>query len=274
MDLGSVAAHYGRSDLVYTILAGLAEAGFEGRELTPSDLAPVDEFHVRGRQATAELAALAELVEGERVIDVGSGLGGPARHLAAEYGAEVVGVDLTPEYCQAAALLAERMGLAERVSFHCGDALDLPFGDGEYDLAWTQHAAMNIADKRRLYSEMRRVVRDGGRLALYDVAAGPGGDVRFPVPWARGPEISFLVSPDELREHIEDCQFRVLEWRDVSEPAAAWFRERLAAAEAGTPPPLGLHLVLGSDAPEMFANMLRNLEEERIVLVQTVAAAA
>ena len=273
MDGGPVAAHYGRSDLVQTILTGLAEAGFGERELSPGDLAPVDEFHVRGRQATAELAELARIGPGERVVDVGSGLGGPARHLAAEYGAEVVGVDITPEYCEVASLLAARTGLSERVSFHCADALDLPFEDGEFDLAWTQHAAMNIADKRRLYRETRRVLRHGGRLALYDVTAGPGGEVRFPVPWARRPEISFLASPDELQEHVEECRFEILQWQDVSEPAAEWFRERLAAVQAGDPPPLGLHLLLGEDARAMFTNMLRNLEEERIVLVQTVAKA-
>jgi len=272
VDLHSVvASHYGRTGLEQRILDGLAAAGLDGKPLTPADLAPVDEFHIRGRLATTELALLAEIERGERVLDVGAGLGGPARHLAAEFGAEVVGADLTPEYCEVARLLTERAGLEDSVSFHLADALELPFDDGEFDVVWTQHAAMNIPDKERLYGELGRVLRQGGRLALYDVTAGPGGQVHFPVPWATGPELSFLATPDELRRLVEASGLEIVAWRDVSAPAADWFRERLAAVQGGSPPPLGLHLLLGADAPIMFGNMLRSLEEERIVLIQLVA---
>jgi SAM-dependent methyltransferase len=163
--------------------------------------------------------------------------------------------------------------LDHRVTFVHGDALELPFEDDVFDVVWTQHVAMNIPDKPGLYSELRRVARPGGRLALYDVTAGSGGPVLFPVPWAGTQEISFLLSPEELRGHLESSGFEILEWRDVTEPAVAWFRERVAATEAGSPPPLGLHLLVGPQAHEIFGNMVRNLEEGRITLTQTVAAA-
>jgi MPBQ/MSBQ methyltransferase len=273
MEAGQVESHYGRAHLVESVLDGLRAAGLDGGPVPPEVLAPLDEFHVRGREATTELAELARIREGERVLDVGSGLGGPARHLAADFGVEVVGVDLTPEYCTLAELLTRMEGLEDRVAFRHGSALELPFEDDEFDVVWTQHVGMNIPEKTRLYAELRRVARPGGRLALYDVTAGAGGPVHFPVPWAGTQEISFLLSPDELRGHVEESGFDVVEWRDVTEPAIAWFRERVAATQAGSPPPLGLHLLVGPRAPEIFGNMVRNLEEGRITLVQTVAAA-
>jgi SAM-dependent methyltransferase len=268
-----VVEHYGRAGLADRILEALEQAGLGG-DLSPADLAPVDEFHVRGREATEELALLAGVAPGARILDVGSGLGGPARHLAAEFGVEVVGVDLTQEYCDVAALLTERVGLTDRVTFLQGDALDLPFADGTFDLVWTQHAAMNIPDRARLYRELRRVLRPTGRLAIYDVTAGPRGEVILPAPWAERPEISFLVTPEELGALLPASGFEVVEWRDVTEPAAEWFRARVAATQAGeAAPTLGIHLLLGPIAREMFGNMIRNLEEQRIVLIQAVARA-
>ena len=273
MKLDSVAAHYGRGDLAERILAALAEAGLDGDQLSPSDLAPVDEFHIRGREATMELATMAQLQPGERVLDVGSGLGGPARHLAAEHGVSVLGVDLTPEYVEVARLLTDRVGLADRVRFREGDALELPFSEDSFDVVWTQHAAMNIPDRRALYRELRRVVKRGGRIAVYDVTAGTGGDVVFPVPWAQSSDISFLVTPDELRDLLAGSGFRILDWRDVTEPATDWFRARVTATQPSGTQTLGLHLLLGPVAREMFGNMIRNLQEGRIVMIQAVAAA-
>jgi ubiquinone/menaquinone biosynthesis C-methylase UbiE len=206
-----------------------------------------------------------------RVLDVGSGLGGPSRCLAREFGCRVTGIDLTGEYCRVAAMLAKRVGLARLVSYGQGDALHLPFRDGAFDVVWSQHASMNIPDKAGLYGEMRRVLKAAGTLAIYDVLAGPRGPVLFPVPWARHPDTSFLVTPGELRQLLETSGFEILSWEDGTEAALAWF----AAMRRKTPPegvpPVGLHLLLGPDFPAMTANLRRNLEEGRVVLAQVVA---
>ena len=267
----NIQQHYARPDLATVILKALADAGKDVEHLTPEDLAPIDEFHVRGRKATLELARAAGLDAGMRVLDVGSGLGGPSRAIAREFGCRVVGVDLTDEYCRVATLLAERSGLGHLVAYRQGDALDLPFPDASFDVVWTQHVAMNVPDKAALYREMGRVLGPGGALALYDVLAGPAGPVLFPVPWARAPETSFLVTPDELRGLLAASGFRVESWEDTTAAATAWFANLVRKIQETGPPPLGLHLVLGPDFAVMARNLRRNLEEGRVVLAQVVA---
>jgi MPBQ/MSBQ methyltransferase len=263
-----VVGHYRRPRLGQAILEALRQAGKPLETLGPEDLVPVDEFHIRGRAATAELAALAQLDEGMRVLDVGCGLGGPSRYLASAIGCRVTGLDLTAEYCEVAAQLAELTGLSDLVDYRQGDALQLPFPDASFDVVWTQHASMNIADKPRLLGETYRVLRPGGRLAVYDVTAGSGGDAHFPVPWAREPSISFLVSSKELLEAAQQQGFRLGLWQDVTAAALRWFQKTLVGMQSGEPRPLGLHLLLGPDTKAMFLNMGRNLAEGRIAVIQ------
>jgi len=199
-DARAVEAHYARRSLGDTILAALREAGKDLEHLTPDDLAPVDEFHSGQRNATVRLAQLARVSGSEAVLDVGCGIGGPSRFLAKEFGCRVTGLDLTAEFIEVANMLARRTGLAGKVTYHRGDALDLPFADASFDLAWSQNAAMNIADRDRLYAEMRRVLKPNGRLAIQDVAAGPGGEPYYPTPWAKDKSISFLFPPQITRE--------------------------------------------------------------------------
>ncbi|MFD0667478.1 class I SAM-dependent methyltransferase [Ramlibacter sp. MAHUQ-53] len=267
----SIAAHYTRSDLGSVILAALEGAGKDLGRLTPQDLAPVDEFHIRGRAATLELARAAGLDASMRVLDVGCGVGGTSRCLAREFGCSVTGLDLTDAYCRAAALLTEKVGLADRIEYRQGDATDLPFDDGAFDVVWTEHVAMNIPDKPRLYREMHRVLKPGGTLAIYDVLAGPGGPVLYPVPWARTPDTSFLVSPAELRRLVEDAGFTVTDWSDTTEAARTWFVALVEKIRNEGLPPLGFHLLLGPDFKEMAQNQGRNLQEGRIALGQVVA---
>jgi ubiquinone/menaquinone biosynthesis C-methylase UbiE len=267
----NIQAHYARPDIGKQILAALEKAGKDIDRLTPGDLAPIDEFHIRGRAATLELARVAGVDSTKKVLDVGSGLGGPARALAREFGCQVTGIDLTEEYCRVAEMLSGRVGLSTHLEFLQGDALDLPFADATFDVVWTEHVAMNIPDKSRLYRQMHRVLKPGGTLAIYDILAGPAGPVHFPVPWARVPQSSFLATPDELRRLLDEAGFRIADWADTTDLARAWFAALAGKVRKEGLPPLGFHLLLGPEFKEMARNQRRNLDEARIVLAQIVA---
>ena len=253
------------------ILAALEKAGKALDQLKPEDLAPVDEFHIRGRAATLELARAAGLDANKHVLDVGSGIGGTSRCLAMEFGCRVTGIDLTDEYCRAAEMLSSKVGLADLVDYRQGDATNLPFDDGVFDVVWTEHVAMNIPDKRRFYSEMYRVLKPGGTLAIYDVLAGATGPVLFPVPWARTPDTSFLVSPEELRQLLRDSGFSISDWKDTTAEARVWFVNLAEKIRRDGFPVLGFHLLMGHDFGAMAQNQGRNLEEGRISLGQIVS---
>jgi ubiquinone/menaquinone biosynthesis C-methylase UbiE len=264
-----VETHYASRDLGETILAALKTAGKDIDHLTPDDLAPVDEFHGGQRPATIRLAELVGFTGTERVLDVGSGLGGPSRYLAWRYGCRVSGIDLTTEFVRVAEMLTRLTGLTDRVDYRQGNALDLPFEDRNFDIVWSQNAAMNIAERDRLYREMRRVLKPGGKLALQEVAAGPGGPPHFPVQWARDRAISFLFSAEETRARLEAAGLRVLSWQDTTQEALESAKRR-AQTSLAAPPPLGTHLILGEDWRAMFRNSARNLEERRVTLFNAV----
>jgi ubiquinone/menaquinone biosynthesis C-methylase UbiE len=266
----AVADHYKRRALGDVILAALTAAGIDIEHLTPDDLAPVDEFHSGGRNATVRLAQLAQINGSERVLDVGCGIGGPSRYLASKFGCQVTGLDLTADFIALAGMLAQRTRLADKVTYRQGDALDLPFADASFDLVWSQNAAMNIADRDRLYAEMRRVLAPGGRLALQEIAAGPGGEPFYPTPWAGDKSISFLVTPQATRAALERIGFRAVAWQDTTEEALQQQMARTKALETGSLPPLGLHIVIGEAFPTVTKNMLRNLQEERLKLFNAV----
>ena len=265
----SVGDHYGRGDLAAEILEALRAAGKDPNALTIEDLAPIDQLHARGREATLELARLTGITPRMRVLDVGGGLGGPARTLASEFGCAVEVLDLTEEFCRTGEMLTARTGSSDLVSFRHGSALDMPYSNASFDLVWTQHSSMNIADKERLYAEIHRVLKPGGRLALHETLAGPVSPIHFPVPWARQPEISFLRPAEEVRTLLKDTGFEELAWIDETTSALRWQQKRLAAAPGG-PPPLGIHLVFGNDFRTMLHNQLLNLKEGRISIVQAV----
>jgi ubiquinone/menaquinone biosynthesis C-methylase UbiE len=205
------------------------------------------------------------------VLDVGSGVGGPSRYLAAEFGCRVTGLDLTEEYCRTAQVLADRIGLGDRILYRQGNALNMPFDAESFEVAWTQHTAMNIEDKVSMYSEMWRVVKRGGLIAIYDILAGDSGPVHFPVPWAREPSISFLATPDELHDLLEEVGFEILRWRDTTDLGREWFRAMRRRIREEGAAPLGFHVLLGPDFQTMTQNMIRNLDENRIALIEVLA---
>ena len=270
----AVARHYGRGGLLERILGALTEAGKDIEHLTIDDLAPVDEFHGRQRRATEELAAMLAPPAGARLLDIGSGIGGPSRYLAKVCGCRVSGVDLTEEFVAAANDLTRRAGLTGQVDFRQGSALDLPFPDASFDLAWSQNVAMNIFDRPRWYAEVHRVLRPGGRFAFQDVAQGPAGPVHFPVPWSDTPALSFLCTAEDTRAMLEAAGFTVVEWRDTSEASIAEFEAQRAqaAANPAARPALGINLVVGADFLEKMKNSQRSLRENRTRLINAVVA--
>ncbi len=263
----SVVRHYSAANLTQKIAAIMSSMLPDDRPLTVKDLASLDQFHTRGIAATIDLARLAEVNQHTRVLDAGCGLGGPARYLAATYDCTVLGVDLSPDFIDAAKYLSERSGLIGRTDFRVGDALNLPANGGAYDLVWMQHVAMNIADRDRLYREVHRVLQPGGRLALFDVVARDG-QIYFPVPWSRTPETSFLLSSAQTRYALATVGFKVLEWHDDTDLAKAWFRE--LAASLPTPGGPSLGVAMGADFPDLIRNLGRNLAEGRVGTLSAV----
>ena len=272
--LATVSSHYARHGaLTARILDALRAAGKDTAALEPDDLTPLDQFHLRGHEATRELAAEAGLAPGQRLLDIGSGIGGPARMLAQEQGVAVTAVDLTEAFCRTAAELSALLPDAPAPAFVCADATRLPFPADSFDVVWTQHAGMNIPDKTELYRECLRVCRPGGRFLVYDVVEGPAGDPYFPAPWASSPHGSFLVAAPELRRLVLAAGFREIVFRDLTTAAVAWNRERQARmAEAEGPPALGPHLLMGPEFPQMIANVGRGLEEGRLGLAMGLFA--
>jgi MPBQ/MSBQ methyltransferase len=260
-----LAAHYSVPDLVGTFTEVLRSWGKADGPLTPADLASLDHFHFGGAHATSEIGALADVNADTTVLDVGGGFGGPARMLAAAYSCPVTVLDVTEAYCEAGEMLTRRCGLGNLVSFTQGDALAMPFADQTFDRVWTLHSSMNIADKSRLYSEIYRVLRPGGRLVMYENMAGPGGPVHFPVPWARDESISFLRPPSEMRQLLSDGGFSVVSWEDMTDAVVA---ATLSAPQLTNV--VGLRQILGSDFAERARNGIRSLIEHRATLIRAV----
>ncbi|WFU44660.1 class I SAM-dependent methyltransferase [Bradyrhizobium sp. CB82] len=268
--LDGVRDHYRATGLTERLKTALSVLGPEERRLDPQQLAALDQFHTRGFAATAELAKLAEIAADMSVLDVGSGVGGPARFLAATYGCRVIGVDLSEPFVDAARYLTERTGLTGQVSFETASVVELPFDDGRFEVALLQHVAMNIPDRAGLYREIRRVLKTGGRFATFDVVSH-SGEPHYPVPWARTPATSFLLSAAATREAIEAAGFRTLVWQDDTEAAKAWVAQLRAS---GPPPSLNLGVVMGPAFAELSANLGRNLLEGRLGVLTAVFEAA
>jgi ubiquinone/menaquinone biosynthesis C-methylase UbiE len=265
-DLDRVRRHYSRHDTEAAARAILENGSRD--TLTSAALSSFDQLHARGLDATVEMAEALSIRSEDLIIDLGAGLGGSARYLADRYNCTVVGVDLTPSFVRVASTLANSLRLGGHVSFICESALELSFPDQAFDIVWTQHAVMNIADRHRFYAEVRRVLRAGGQFASYDVLAGGSGPLHFPVPWAREPETSSLISPDATQSLLSELGFRQISWIDKSSACAAWYA-RLASDSSAGEGAFRLATV-GRDFRELAAGMARNIVDGRAIIVQAV----
>jgi sarcosine/dimethylglycine N-methyltransferase len=264
--LDAVRDHYDRPALIERLRAALTTLGPHDQPLAPQQLSAFDQFHTRGLAATTELAGLAGITADMAVLDLGSGVGGPARFLAQTYGCRITGIDLSPSFVEAARYLTERTGQSGQVSFEAADALALPFEDASFDLVFSQHVSMNISDRARLYREIRRVLKPGGRFATFDVVSRDG-EPHYPVPWARTPATSFLLTAPATREAIESAGFRARTWQDDTEAAKSWFA---MLRPSGPPPSPNLGVVMGPDFAELTANLGRNLMQGRLGILTAV----
>jgi ubiquinone/menaquinone biosynthesis C-methylase UbiE len=228
------------------------------------DLVPIDEFHTRGRKATREMAELSGLKASDLVLDVGCGLGGTARYLAKQYQCKVMGIDLTQEYIFVGNKLTELVNLGDRVELRQGSALDLPYDDASFDIVWTQHVQMNIADKNRFYSEIIRVMKPGGRFLFHDVFRSNAKSPFFPTPWAEDASMSALATETEVRATIEEVGLEIDQWIGRVQESVNFFERVLARIETKGHPPLGIHLILGDNAKDKLRNYARNLKENRM----------
>jgi SAM-dependent methyltransferase len=270
----SVARHYTHGALEKAIRDALASAGKVPDAVTAADLAAVDEFHIGGRQATADLAAQLAIKPGAHLLDIGSGLGGASRYFAQACGSRVTGVDLTEEYVRTAEWLAKLVQLDGRVSYRHGTGLALPFSTGTFDGAYMLHVGMNIEAKAALFGEVRRVLKRGGDFAVYDVMREKEGEITFPVPWATVAGTSFVESSGTYQRLLAGAGFSILMERSRRDFAIEFFQQmRARAAESGGPPPLGLQILMGASAPDKVANMIANLESGLIAPTEIIARA-
>jgi SAM-dependent methyltransferase len=257
-----VAGHYRRGQLEETILRAMAQMGKDTAHLVAADLAPIDEFHVGGFEATQAVAAHMDLRPGLRLLDVGSGIGGPARYFAAEHGCHVTGIDLTEEFVQVAKSLTRLVKLDHLVEFRQASALQLPFAGEKFDRAYMIHVGMNLADKAGVFGEVRRVLKAVGVFALFEIMRGSAkGAMRYPVPWALSEETSFVSDAKDYRKMLEQAGFRILQERNRREFAIEFMNRTMPRTTASAPPVLGVQLLMGDKTGEMLKNTLTMIEE-------------
>ncbi len=257
--------HYYRSNLLEEIISRLEKQGIDLSKVKRKDIAGVDEFHVRGAQVSKELAESIDL-ENAKLLDVGCGLGGPARMLADEYGCQVTGIDLSQEFIRTATNLSELVGFSNSTKFVCGDATKLPFEDGSFDVVWTQHVQMNIKDKEKFYSEINRVLTDKGIFLYYDIFKKGNQEVTYPMPWASDSAISFLSPPTEMEKTLIDLKFKNLQSVDQTDNGIFFFEKFIEQIDQLGPPKLGLNVLMGATTKTKIFNLLSGLKEGNLTL--------
>lgn len=266
-----VADHYSVAEILDAIRSALIASGADPDAPAPEDLKPVDEFHTGGKEATEALLVQLEIAPETRVLDIGSGIGGTARHIAAGTGARVQGVDLTPVYVETAQALSRMAGLHRRTAFAVGSALDLPVDDDIVDLATMFHVGMNIEDKEKLFAEAARVLAPGGTFALFDVMRHSQAPLTFPFPWAEAADFSFVDPPERYRDAAAKAGFVPVAERERRDFTLAYFERVFARSEAaGGPPPLGIHLLMRGTAHQKIENYVKHVKAGDLAPVEMI----
>jgi ubiquinone/menaquinone biosynthesis C-methylase UbiE len=270
-----ISGHYSSGKLMERLRTILAAEGIDPDHPTVEQLAPFDHFHGRGLEATQDAANLVAPTAADHILDVGSGIGGPARYFARRFGCRVTGIDLTAEFCEVARTLTGAVGLADRVAFEQGTALAMPFADASFDGAYSMNVSMNIADKPALYREVRRVLKSGAWFILSEIAQGGAGAPTYPTPWASTAATSFLATPEDTRAALAAAGFSVVQARDTAAEAAAFTARARAMIARGEKPPFhAVYLIHGDLAREMAANGARDLAAGKIVPVEILCRAS
>jgi SAM-dependent methyltransferase len=266
----SIADHWGRPDLYDTITTVLQGAGTDLNSVTIGHLAPVDHFHARGLQATAELADAIPVSPRSPLLDIGCGLGGPARFMAERFGVRVTGIDITPSFIETGNRLTELVGMTDQVSLQYGDGCDLPFNDASFGGVYSQHVTMNIRERRRFFGGAFRVIAPGGFFALTEHARGEHGELLHPVPWSEDGTGEFLVPPHETCSLLGEVGFVGICLTHTGDQYLEAYQRVIALSEAGETPALGIHLVMGSQAVKKTCNSASSIAEHRTYPIRLI----
>ena len=266
----AIANHWGKGDVYSLIVSALNKMSKPLDGLTLEDLAPVDHFHARGLPATVELADRLPIKAGQRILDIGCGLGGPARYIAQRFQCNVRGLDITEPFVEAANKLTALVRMQDKVQIELGDGQHLPYPDSEFDGAYTQHVTMNVADRLRFFAEAYRVLKPGAFFALTEHGLGPKGNPHYPVPWSADGTGAYLVTPSETRALMENSGFKDLVIEDTGAKYVEGYKIAIDKAEKGALPPFGIHLLMGETALQKTRNAARNIEEGRTHPIQIV----
>ncbi len=270
IDAQAISDHWGKGDVYYRIIETMELAGIDPKSVTIEQLAPVDHFHARGFPVTVDLADALPIREGDRLVDIGSGLGGPARYLAKRFHCHVDGIDITAPFVEAANKLSALVGMENAVECRLGDGQKLPYGDETFDGGYAQHVTMNVPDRNVFFDEAFRVLRPGAFFALTEHGLGEVGEPHHPVPWSEDGSGAYLMRPPETVAALKNAGFTNIDVTDSGEKYLQGYKAAIELAEKGEVPIFGTHILLGKLAPQIVRNAARNIEERRTQPVQIV----
>jgi len=266
----TIADHWAKGDVYARIVSALGEMSKSLDAVTLEDLAPVDHFHARGFPATVELADRLPIKAGQHIVDIGCGLGGPARYIAKRFQCKVSGLDITQPFVEAGNRLTSLLRMEDQVTIRQGDGQRLPYGDATFDGAYTQHVTMNVSNRPSFFSEAHRVLKSGAFFALTEHGLGPNGDPHYPLPWSEDGSGAYLVAPSETRALLETAGFDDIVLEDTGAKYLTGYKDVIEKAEKGMLPPLGIHILMGETAPQKTRNAARNIEEGRTHPIQVI----